>query len=174
MGTAANSRAEKRLAVQKRNAGRHRPRIHPSPVLGSGRCRIWRSETRSLFAAVLAPIPCLDIKIRGIHFASPFVPLPLNRYLYHFLGADTKKHRNFDTMGIRIEVFFFCLKALGTRAFGLLRYLLLPSRTIARRHYSSHESRVAVSYRLFLWLPFNLWAIVCSSTFAPLQEVKFL
>ena len=104
----------------------------------------------------------------------PRIPQPRNRYLYHFIGADTKKHRNFDTMGIRIEVFFFCLKALGTRAFGLLRYLLLPSRTIARRHYSSHESRVAVSYRLFLWLPFNLWAIVCSSTFAPLQEVKFL
>ena len=37
-----------------------------------------------------------------------------------------KKHRNFDTMGIRIAVLSFCLKALISRDFGLLRCLLLP------------------------------------------------
>ena len=71
-----------------------------------------------------------------------------------------KKHRNFDTMGIRIAVLSFCLKALISRAFGLLICLLLLSRTIAHRQSSPQRHRMAEGYRLFLWLPFNLWAIV--------------
>lgn len=52
---------------------------------------------------------------------------------YLFCSTRPKKHRNFDTMGIRIAVLFFCPKALISRDFGLLRCLLLPSRTIAHR-----------------------------------------
>ena len=54
----------------------------------------------------------------------------------------------------------FCLKALISRAFGLLICLLLLSRTIAHRQSSPQRHRMAEGYRLFLWLPFNLWAIV--------------
>ena len=42
-----------------------------------------------------------------------------------------KKHRNFDTMGIRISVFFFCLKVLILLAFGLLMYQQPSDKTIA-------------------------------------------
>jgi len=51
--------------------------------------------------------------------------------LYHFLSHSTKKHRNFDTMGIRISVFFFCLKVLILLAFGLLMYQQPSDKTIA-------------------------------------------
>ena len=44
------------------------------------------------------------------------------------------KHRNFDTIGIRIAVLSFCLNGLISRAFRLLRCLLLPGRTIAHCH----------------------------------------
>ena len=71
-----------------------------------------------------------------------------------------KKHLNFDTMGIKIAVLSFCLNGLISRAFRLLRCLLLPGRTIARRQSSAQRHRMAVGYRLFLGLPFNLWAIV--------------
>ena len=37
-----------------------------------------------------------------------------------------KKHRNFDTRRIKVAVLSFCLKALISRDFGLLRCLLLP------------------------------------------------
>ena len=73
-----------------------------------------------------------------------------------------KKHLNFDTMGIKIAVLSFCLNGLISRAFRLLRCLLLPGRTIARRQSSAQRHRMAVGYRLFLGLPFNLWAIVYS------------
>ena len=63
-------------------------------------------------------------------------------------------------MGIRIAVLFFCPKALISRDFGLLRCLLLPSRTIAHRQSSPQRRRMVVGYRLFLGLPFNLWVIV--------------
>lgn len=47
------------------------------------------------------------------------------KYLFHV--RKTKKHRNFDTMGIRVAVLAFCLKALISRDFGLLRYRSLPN-----------------------------------------------
>nr|DAU82923.1 MAG TPA: hypothetical protein [Caudoviricetes sp.] len=65
-------------------------------------------------------------------------------------------------MGIKIAVLSFCLNGLISRAFRLLRCLLLPGRTIARRQSSAQRHRMAVGYRLFLGLPFNLWAIVYS------------
>ena len=37
-----------------------------------------------------------------------------------------KKHRNFDTMGIKVAVLSFCPNMLISRAFGLLRYQSLP------------------------------------------------
>ena len=77
-------------------------------------------------------------------------------------NSPPKKHLNFDTMGIKIEVLSFCLNGLISRAFRLLRCLLLPGRTIARRQSSAQRHRMAVGYRLFLGLPFNLWAIVYS------------
>ena len=52
---------------------------------------------------------------------------------FTFLQLMPNKNRNFDTMGIKVAVLSFCLKALISRAFWLLRYLLLPSRTIAHR-----------------------------------------
>ena len=76
--------------------------------------------------------------------------------------SPPKKHLNFDTMGIKIAVLSFCLNGLISRAFRLLRCLLLPGRTIARRQSSAQRHRMAVGYRLFLGLPFNLWAIVYS------------
>ena len=45
--------------------------------------------------------------------------------------APPNKHRNFDTKRIRIAVLSFCPKALIASAFGLLRILLMPSRSIA-------------------------------------------
>ena len=64
-------------------------------------------------------------------------------------SAPPKKHRNFDTKRIRIAVLSFCPKALISRAFGLLRCLLLPSRTIAHRQSSPQRYWMAVGYRLF-------------------------
>ncbi len=62
---------------------------------------------------------------------TPCTPLVAKRLLYHYMSADTKKHRNFDTMGIRISVFFFCLKVLILLAFGLLMYQQPSDKTIA-------------------------------------------
>lgn len=47
------------------------------------------------------------------------------------IHPNTNKHRNFDTKRIRIAVLSFCPKALIASAFGLLRILLMPSRSIA-------------------------------------------
>ena len=77
-----------------------------------------------------------------------------------FPPAPPKKHRNFDTMGIKIAVLSFCPKALISREFGLLRILLMPSRSIAHRQSAPRRYRMTAGYRLFLGLPFNLWAIV--------------
>ena len=55
---------------------------------------------------------------------------------------------------------FFLPESPASRDFWLLRYLLLPSRTIAHRRSSPRRYWVAVGYRLFLGLPFNLWVIV--------------
>ena len=71
-----------------------------------------------------------------------------------------KKHRNFDTMGIKVAVLSFCPKALISREFGLLRILLMPSRSTAHRQSAPRRYRMTAGYRLFLGLPFNLWAIV--------------
>ena len=73
-----------------------------------------------------------------------------------------KKHRNFDTMGIKVAVLSFCPKALISREFGLLGILLMPSRSIAHRQSFPRRCRMTAGYRLFLGLPFNLWAIVYS------------
>ena len=54
----------------------------------------------------------------------------------------------------------FCPKALIASAFGLLRILLMPSRSIAHRQSAPRRCRMTAGYRLFLGLPFNLWAIV--------------
>ena len=70
------------------------------------------------------------------------------------------KNCNFDTMSIRIAVISFYLKALISREFGLLRILLMPSRSIAHRQSAPRRYRMTAGYRLFLGLPFNLWAIV--------------
>ena len=79
---------------------------------------------------------------------------------YLFCQHSPKKHRNFDTMGIKIAVLSFCPKALISREFGLLRILLMPSRSIAHRQSAPRRYRMTAGYRLFLGLPFNLWAIV--------------
>ena len=72
------------------------------------------------------------MKIQGDAFTRVQTPPPkCRKYLFHV--ALTNKNRNFDTMGIKVAVLSFCLKALISRAFWLLRYLLLPSRTIAHR-----------------------------------------
>ena len=70
------------------------------------------------------------------------------------------KNCNFDTMGIRIAVLSFCLKALISRASGhlsapvaLMQSDSLPPTQSAKALGSSRLSFV-------LWLPFNLWAIV--------------
>ena len=104
-----------------RSAGRHKPEIHPSLVLGSECYRIRRSEARSLFVAVLAPIPCLDIKIGVFKGYSPCIPpripQPRNRYLYHFIGADTPKNSEIDTMS---EFFYFAVFGCWRCEYGLI------------------------------------------------------
>lgn len=64
--------------------------------------------------------------------------------------ALTNKNRNFDTVGIKVAVLSFCLKALISRSFWLLRCLLLASRTIAHRQSSPQRYWMAVGYCLFL------------------------
>ena len=63
------------------------------------------------------PFPVWISKIGGIHFAYPFVPLPLNRYLYHFLGADTPKDSDVDTMS---EFFYFAVFGCWRCEYGLI------------------------------------------------------
>ena len=97
---------------------------------------------------------------RGIHFAYPLRPLTLNRCLYHFLSADTKKHRNFDTMGIKVAVLLFCLKALISRDFGLLSTPVITRQSASLS--PTQSAKVLGSSRLLfdLWVSFNYWAIV--------------
>ena len=84
---------------------------------------------------LLEALPPVDVVITmGCGVSCP--SLPCQRREDWGLDDPTgqpNKNRNFDTMGIKVAVLSFCLKALISRAFWLLRYLLLPSRTIAHR-----------------------------------------
>ena len=72
----------------------------------------------------------MSIKIKTISTVQ-LPPPKCRKNLFHVVL--TNKNRNFDTMRIRVAVLSFCQKALISRDFGLLRCLLLPSRTIAPR-----------------------------------------
>ena len=58
------------------------------------------------------------------------------------------KNRNFDTIGIKVAVLSFCLKALISREFGLLFPQPPPDKEIACRQPSSQRHWVAAGYRL--------------------------
>lgn len=81
------------------------------------------------FSPVLKPM----IKYRGgksreLSHLLEWVPDTFDRYIEPFFGggalyfalAPPKKHRNFDTMGIKVAVLSFCPKALISRGFWLL------------------------------------------------------
>ena len=94
------------------------------------------------------------------------------KHLFHV--PLTKKHRNFDTMGIKVAVLSFCTKSLISREFGLLGILLMPSRSIAHRQSFPRRCRMTAGYRLFLGLPFNLWAIVYLPNANDLNSMKHI
>ena len=88
----------------------------------------------------------MSIKIKTISTVQ-LPPPKCRKNLFHVVL--TNKNRNFDTVGIKVAVLSFCLKALISRSFWLLRCLLLASRTIAHRQSSPQRYWMAVGYCLF-------------------------
>lgn len=83
-----------------------------------------------------------------------------SRGLYHFLSHSTKKHRNFDTMCIKVAVLSFCLKALISRGSWPLSVLAAARQSDTMLPTRSAKTLGSSRLSFILWVSFNLWAIV--------------